>query len=134
VVEVGGRLTTQVSERVLIAEHIQKTGETFHLRPVGVSGRNLGSTGPDTSGLLAIAWGRVSSVGDGFFYLDDGSAQSDCTSSPGIRVDSAVLSAPPSSGDFGVVTGVLSMVLADCGPALVIRPRTAADIVLYPAE
>ncbi len=130
VVQVGGRLTTVLSERALAGEHIGKTGETVNVRPVTILSRDIESSCPP--GLLVTVWGRISSVGDGFIYLDDGSGLRDCTSTPGIRVDSSVLSPLPPEGDYAIATGVLSMAAGDCGLVRVVLPRTAADIFTYP--
>ncbi len=127
VVSVGGRLTTVSGERVVIAEHIGRTTETTHLRPVGVIGRSM----PETIGLLVTVWGRVASVGDAHFYLDDGSGPGDCAGDAGLRVDSTLLSAPPVVGDYAVVTGIVSVETAACGQTRIIRPRRCEDIVLY---
>lgn len=132
VVRIGGRLAVSGSERVLIGEYIHKTGEVTHLRPFGMSARNLGWL--EVTGMLVQAWGTVTAAGDGYFYIDDGSELSDCTGSRGVRVDASALSAAPSAGDRLVVTGVLSVEACECGPVSVIRPRTAGDLVTYPLD
>ncbi|MBP6964840.1 MAG: hypothetical protein KBC96_10590 [Armatimonadetes bacterium] len=129
VVEVGGTLSTAAGERMLIGRHIKPTGETAHLRPLGVAGRSLNDC---ASGILVRIWGRVTSVGSGFFYVDDGSGLTDCAGGIGLRVDSSRLTSPPAPDDLAVATGVLSTETHDCGEVRVLRPRADDDLRAYP--
>jgi hypothetical protein len=128
-VRVGGRLTTVLTDRALVAEYVEKTGEVVNLRPIGLPGRGLNSVG--ISGMLVRVWGEVTGAGEGRFYLDDGSGLLDCSGSRGMRVDATALSTVPAPGDIAVVTGVMSAESHECGAVSLLRPRTAEDVTVY---
>lgn len=128
VVQIGGPLTTDGRERAIVQEYLHKTG-VEDLRPLGMSGREIGWIG--ITGMLVRVWGRVTSVEDGFLYLDDGSGLTDCTGLAGLRVDTSAVSVSAGVGDRAVITGVLSVESAGCGMLRTIRPRGSGDAIIY---
>ncbi|MGB9588233.1 MAG: hypothetical protein ACPL7O_08645, partial [Armatimonadota bacterium] len=80
-------------------------GEAKNINTPGVKD----GIGPNNIGLLVKVWGRVTQIGDGYFYVDDGSCLVDGTETAGVpNVGIRVMSAAGTvgQGDFVVVTGV----------------------------
>jgi hypothetical protein len=132
VVTICGETSTIASERVVVNPVIEKPGDTATIEPLGTAGRDI-SLGSDqrltNAGLLVTVWGKVKSVGTGYFYLDDGSGLADGTESPGIRIDASSLSSVPDVGDPAVVTGILAAQVVDTLTVPLLRPRNADDFV-----
>lgn len=137
----SGQIATVDGERSINSWGITVQTSGSSPRPAGLIGRNLGggsfnvwSPGPaggyglNNVGLLVRTWGKVTSVGSGFFYLDDGSGLDDGSSSLGVRVY-----APggylPQQNDYVMVTGVSGLAILSTDLARIIRLSSDADIV-----
>ena len=119
-VNVAGRLSTLDGERAITSASVAVVSRGGLAPPaLGIVGRNLGGTGsgiPEASGLcniglLVTTWGKVTQVGDGYLYIDDGSNLLDGTltgeeENIGVRV----LCDPTgyAVGDYLIVTGISS--------------------------
>ena len=99
----------------------------------GVAGQEgvAGGAGLNNIGLLIRAWGKVTQVGEGYLYIDDGSALKDGTSTGaeenvGVRV--ICDPAGYSSGEKVEVTGISSCFWTPSGIARRILTRKPEDI------
>lgn len=112
----SGRLKNIDGETMVDASSVtvMATG-TPSIKPLGMPGIDLGGLPPASGyasvtgarglynvGLLVKTWGRVTHVGDGFFYLDDGSLMPPSAGPSGVKVYSA---ADPGAV-FVTVTGI----------------------------
>lgn len=86
---------------------------------------------PNNIGILLSTWGRVTNIGDGYLYIDDGSRLDDGTSTGldrniGLRVtcDSSQFS----SGDYLTITGISSCFRTSSGLARRILPLEPGGI------
>ena len=82
--------------------------------------------GLNNIGLLISTWGKVTRVGQGYFYISDGTPIDDGSGHQGIRVDF------PYSGTEGryvKVTGISSCLRSGARLIRLIRPRSGSDIV-----
>lgn len=128
---VGGIIKTNPDgERYIEASIMQKDG-VGSVRPIGMPNRPLGGgdgrydsstgggqvgvfggTGLNNIGLLVTTWGKITEIGDGYYYIDDGAGLRDGTktgdaNNVGIRV-----TCDPNShqtGEFTMVTGISSV-------------------------
>lgn len=145
---VGGTMRTDPNgERYIQADFLQKDG-TGSLHPIGMTNRCLGGgddqgydpvtgagqmgisdgQGLSNIGLLVKSWGKITSIGVGYFYVDDGSNLRDGTGSMGVRVSFAP--GAHSIGEYVLVTGISSIFQAAAGRAArQLMPRSPADIV-----
>lgn len=106
-------------------------GSTGAAMPLGIRSSSVGSTPPDTRGLLLKIWGRVTYSSDEFCVLDDGSGVSDwlsTTGAIGMKVSLPPGTAQPLLGRCVSVAGI-SRVAAD-GRRWVV-PRTPGDIRVW---
>jgi len=128
VVEVCGAMSTSAGERVITDTTVNETGETVHLKPVSPAGRHNW----EIPGMFVTTWGRVETLEAGYFYADDGSGFDDGTGNTGIRVDSSLLSSPPSTPAFAIVTGLVGA--KDLGSQVIplIRPRSPSELTFIP--
>lgn len=110
-VKIAGVLGTTEGERHVSASDVLRISAGNPLpKPLGML-QNWFRAGVDSTGLLLTVWGRVTAKGDGYLYVDDGSALRDGTltgeeENTGVRVV-----CDPSSytaGDFLIVTGISS--------------------------
>ena len=113
-VNIVGTMGTIHGERVLNAESVDPKGTGAQIKPFAMKAAALGGSsfglqdavmecrlikesdiwvphvlpavGLNNIGLLVRLCGKVTAIGDGFFYLDDGSGCSDGSASPGVRV------------------------------------------------
>ena len=84
-------------ERMITADKVWASAGTPSIGPLSLSYRDMGGAPPASEpytnsitggkgiysiGMLTRAWGRVSYVGDGFFYIDDGSRVADGNALP----------------------------------------------------
>ena len=131
-VDVSGKLTSVRGSRAILDPIVEWSGQTDFLEPLALGTRDVYNPeapgGLNNIGLLVTIWGRVTAVGTGWFYVDDGFARLDGSGSIGLRVDAARVASPPSVGQYVVVTGVLGT--AEVGSAFVatLRPRGQADV------
>ena len=88
------------------------------------------STGLNNVGLLIRTWGKVTYSGEGFFYIDDGSALDDDSGHIGVKVYGSV-PVPPEVDPVGkcvIVTGISSCEKLDADPIRVVRTRGTDDV------
>jgi len=92
----------------------------------------LPSVGLNNIGLLVRTWGRVTYSGDGFFYIDDGSALDDNSTHKGVKVYGSVPVAPGIDpvGRQVFVTGISSCEKPGSDPVRIIRTRWPEDVSL----
>jgi hypothetical protein len=88
-----------------------------------------GATGLSNIGLLVTTCGRVISVENGNFYIDDGSKVLDGFPKVGVLVcGSDVGITAPAPGQYVVVTGISGASMVDSKIIRVLRPRNSADV------
>lgn len=129
---VTGSLQTEDGERVLMWPKVLRIGDGEHIEPLALLSRSLGADGglaPDC--LLVRIWGKVTQVGAGYLYMDDGSGLKDGTSTGaeenvGVRV--ICDPAGYSSGEKVEVTGISSCFWTPSGIARRILTRGAGDL------
>lgn len=141
--------TATSGERYLEADWASLSG-TGTIRPFGLSNRYiggmdwcydpttgagqcgvLGGLGLNNIGLLIKTWGKVTQIGSGYLYIDDGSGlrdetQTDAEGNMGVRV----ICSPTgySSGDKVEITGISSCFQTSSGIVRRILTRGAGDI------
>lgn len=145
-VEVAGELYTAKpedfpnGELAIINPRVTIVGNGITVAPLGISNKDVGGQelgyrgitggiGLPNTGLLVKTWGKVTSVGRNFIYIDDGSNLDDGSGLTGLKVYTA---GTPSvkKNDFVSVTGISTIEI----PAYteiripVIRARQPADI------
>lgn len=143
-VAIAGVLATDEGERQIIGSDVSIISSSNPLPPpLGMRNRTLGgwSLGPyapgvwfsglNNIGLLITAWGRVNQIGDGYLYINDGSALRDGTltgteENIGVRV----ICDPTDydTGDYLIVTGISSCFETPSGLARRILTRRPSDI------
>lgn len=153
IVKVEGQTGTRNGERCVLSPEITITasgdapvplrlsnaalgGEGFFYDPappaIGQQGVD-GAAGLNNIGLLVRTVGKVTSVGSGYLYIEDGSALSDGTSTDGVpNAGVRVLTAAGGyhAGQYLSVTGISSCFFNDSGLLhRQIVPRNAADLV-----
>jgi len=141
-VTVVGQMQTPVYTRQISPETITVESAGNPARPlamrntwVGGSARNEltrgidGAVGLNNVCLLVTTWGEVTAVGEGYFYIDDGSGLLDGSGNVGIRVNSQGLT-NPSLHNFAVVTGLVNAteLLPDTTSIRLLIPRRQSDI------
>lgn len=139
-VEVSGRLSVVNGEQAITNPGVTVSGAASVPKALGMLTRSVGGefapyggvtggTGLVNTGLLIQSWGRVTSVGWNYFYVDDGSGLRDGSGFIGVKVSTGNLS-KPAENDLVVVTGI-STVEIPPGTGVripVIRPRQQSDI------
>ncbi len=90
-----------------------------------------GGVGPNNVGLLVTVYGKVSSVGDSYFYIDDGGGVDDGSAAgAGVRVETAP--AGIAVGDVVAVTGISSVTSSGGANQRRVIPRASGVKVLAP--
>lgn len=79
-------------------------------------------------GLLVNCLGKVTSVGSGFFYMDDGCLLQDGSGHTGVRVETSQIPAWLDIGYYVIVTGISSTAIVADHVVRCLRPRDSADI------
>lgn len=143
-VSVFGQMATTYSDRAVVAETIERlaVGQPTP-KPLGMSNRGVqcgarnvytpgatGGVGPNVFGLLVRLWGKVTYVGNGYFYVDDGSGLFDGLqgSVRGVRVRTGSVAAP-SLGDRVAITGIIRAGEVSATKVVpFLWPRTASDL------
>jgi len=146
---VSGVVRTVSGERVIEAQAVALGGSSADaLTPLGFINRSLGGSSPApivpgipgaiglyNVGVLVRAWGRVTSVGSDWFYIDDGTGFEDGTGSKGVKVTVAGLAGGtgfvlPQKNDYVLVTGLSSCEIPQgkTDPIRLLRPRSGSDI------
>jgi len=82
-------------------------------------------------GLLVTCWGRVLSIGGGFFYIDDGSALEYAKENLQIRVETSQIPQDLHTGDYVIVTGISSAAVVNSQLVRTLRPRDSSDVSVY---
>lgn len=96
------------------------------LKDIGGKANSSNAQGPSNLGLLIRASGKVTYVGSGFFYIDDGTnlPYASAYNATGIKVKS---SKTVTKGQYVKVTGMVSMEIGTPNMPI-IRTRTTADV------
>jgi len=142
VVTVVGNLTTDCGERSLGSPSVTVIGQALEpIQPLAMPNRALGGGDftPNTRGvsggcglrnvgLLVRTWGRVTYVGEGFFYIDDGSALDDGSGHMGVKVASRSLQ-KPQLGSMVSVSGLSACEQNQDRVTRLLKPRRQSDIV-----
>jgi len=143
--DVTGRLATAASgERELVATSVTRGG-ALALDPLGLTNSALGGSTPgdwslgipDASGLynvglLVRCWGTVTEMGDGCFWIDDGSRIDADTGHVGVRVLTGSIQLPPEldEGSMVAAAGISSMARISGQIVRCLLARSAADITV----
>lgn len=145
VVEVLGTVMTINGERAIQGATLSKIGHIDPIKPLGITNRWIGGgrlglksgvrngQSLNNIGLLVKVWGRVIANGWDYFYVDDGSTNSDGSGIRGLKVVCGSMSQPP-VGTMVSVTGISSI---ETPPRTTIRipiiwARRSSDISLMP--
>lgn len=86
----------------------------------------VGGFGLNNVGLLVRVWGKVTAAGDGFYYIDDGSALNDGSGNTGVRVEGAI-GYMPSIDDYVAVNAVSGLTSIAGNHARTLRLAGIAD-------
>jgi hypothetical protein len=81
-------------------------------------------------GLLVKVWGKVTSTGDGYYYIDDGSNVNDGSGSIGVRLE-GVISYVPDVGDYVAVNGISGLETISGNLARVVRVAASSDFTPF---
>jgi len=140
IVTVSGTLQTPAGERTITNPAVTVTGSgdapsalSVVNRDVGGSALNLytpgvtGGIGLNNIGLLVCVWGRVTALGSGYFYLDDGSA---LAGGLGLKIVTGTL-AKPGSSQYAVAVGISSVEIDGSTARPIVRARRQADLAYY---
>ncbi len=95
------------------------TYNTYTSGPVGGSGLN-------NVGLLVRAWGKVTTAGDGYYYIDDGSALNDGSGNTGVRVEGAI-GYMPSADDYVAINAISGLTSIASSTVRTLRLASIAD-------
>jgi len=128
-VTVEGTLATKPSgERFLQEAQILSPTPGTSAIPMGARCSAIGSSGvgPGNVGLLMRSWGRVTSAGEGFVTVNDGSLPGD-----GLKVTAPVGVMLPVTGTMVGVTGVVQLEGTAPGSRPVLRIRRASDVTVF---
>jgi len=146
VVNVVGKLGAASSgERQILASSVTQ-GTASSVGPAAMTNLALGGSSPgeDTSGItgsdylynigmLVTIWGKVTEVGSGCFWMDDGSAITSDTGHLGVRVATGSLAMPSGFGNDAYVTASgISSCTKLAGNVLVrtVLARTTSDVTV----
>lgn len=102
------------------------------VKPLGLTCRDAAAfssapTGLSTNCLLLRAWGRVTSIASGSFYVDDGSNVQNTSGLTGLRVLCGSID-PPAQDKLVLVTGIAGMFDSDGALLPGLRLRDSADL------
>ena len=121
-----GTMGTQGPERVLLMTSCEIlttpiVGDpSSAILPLGMPNRTVGGAGtgyvPGFAGMAGLrnsaqlirTWGKVTDIGGGFFYIDDGSSSRDGTQYTGLRVILPSGVNPPAKDAYIAITGISS--------------------------
>lgn len=119
---VTGALATTAGERRIVPVSETAGASAGKIAPVAMVGKALGGgplgahsqgvhggSGPNNIGLLVRTWGRITAMGEGYYYIDDGSGIADGTDTlgtPNVGVRVLSDSGGRGLGEFVTVTGV----------------------------
>ncbi|MDH7601633.1 MAG: hypothetical protein QHI38_05735, partial [Armatimonadota bacterium] len=143
---VAGPLSTSYAERQITPYYQQVTGQGLVPGPLEIRNDWLGGGSPDSNtpsvptnstglynvGLLVRTTGRVINTAGSRFFISDGGKLVDNTSAvPSVLVDSVPSGYVPPIGSYVSVTGISGASTLGGNPMRILRPRTAADIVIH---
>jgi len=111
--EIQGTVKTINGEKTIVADSVTSSPSGQVIAPLGITNRAIGN-GLSATGLLVRAWGRVDSVGSGFFTMTDGSGAS-------LKVYGSA-----TQGDYVAVTGALGAELDGGSTVPVVRSVSVA--------
>lgn len=137
-----GALTTTDGERAILLKTMDVGASVPLPAPIGMPHSLMGGGAPapmmpsveggvglNNVGLLLVAWGRVTSVGSNYFFIDDGCRLPDPSGAVGLKVSIAGTSiAPPAVGEMLRVRGVLGMEAVNGTYRRVLRLRYVSDV------
>lgn len=135
-----GWTATVDGERVVTEVYLECTSSGDQPTPLGMSNRDLGGgdfnvltrgpvggSGSNNVGLFVRAWGEVTELGPGYFYIDDGASVTDGTAAAGVRVSLAGYQpCVPSVGDRVAITGLSGLGTYDEGHGLARTMRVSS--------
>ena len=144
-VTVFGQLATVSNERTVNVQALEIVSTSQPVPgPLGIPNRSAncgdrneytpgmtGGSGLNVVGLLVRIWGTVTYVGDGYFYVDDGSGLDDGLGAIGIEVRDGALN-EPSVGDYVTLTGIMraGVISSTMDVVPYMWLRTQSDIVV----
>ncbi|MDH7480800.1 MAG: hypothetical protein QHH26_02340 [Armatimonadota bacterium] len=125
-VAVIGTLGIENNDCFIDNARIYKMSAGLPPKPLGMPNSRVGnSAGLSNAGLLITTWGRVTSTGDGYFFLNDGSLDG-----LGLKVRCAGLTSP-AEGQYVIVTGIASFEQEEGkGIIAIIKVRRQGDILV----
>lgn len=138
---IGTVATLPTGEKQIIAQVVGVAGDG-EVRPIAMCNQDLGGvaapgrpgvfggTGPNNMGLLVTLFGKVTYVGSGFVYIDDGSGLSDGSGNVGVKVMLNGVEAP-SLNEYVEVTGISGVESIAGHNARVILVAQPNDIVRF---
>lgn len=140
ILNIVGEIRTINGERVITKPDIGNPALGTPLKPLAFSAKSIGGsrfntytpgvtggTGLNNIGLLVATWGKVTYVGDTFFYMDDGSNAQNGSGPVGIKVDAGSF-VKPFPNEYVRVTGVVSTEAVGQLIHPVLKMRTQSDI------
>lgn len=117
-VGIVGRIQTIDGERTIVATQVTPTGTHSVPAPLGMNNRGLAGS-PSPVGLYVKAWGNVTRVDEGAFYIDDGAGLELKVQTPAGYV--------PSMPRYVSVIGALGSELSGGSPVPVLRAVSAKN-------
>ena len=145
-VDVLGVIRTSADQERYIGDALFVTGGPAAmpliplLRTSALGGSSLNALTPGVTtgigvnniGLLVAVAGKVTYAEAGFAYLDDGAGVQDGSGFTGIRIDRTGISKAFAADQHATVIGISSIKALGTDFIPVIRPRTDADVTIYP--
>jgi len=142
-----GDITTVDGERVINSYYTEYISSETPPGTLGLNNKALGggsynvfTSGPvggfglNNVGLLTRAWGKITGVDYGYFYIDDGSGTTDGGTTTGIRVVGldGYQTYTPSEGDYVALTGISGLATYDTeyGLARTLRVAGSNDLTV----
>lgn len=120
---VSGKIGIAGGEMEIQAETVAATPDSTNIKKMALSNRLLGgssfglqssiryASGLNNIGMLIKTWGRITRIGEGYLYIDDGSGLKDGTSTEGEENIGVKVICDPTEyevGDYLSVTGISS--------------------------
>lgn len=129
-------------ERAIVNSAVTRIGTGTVPKPLSMNNRDVGGSdlsplsgdtggnGLNNVGLLVRIWGRVTYIGDDYFYIDDGSCVRTGPAT-GIKVICSGLAKPTATSQYAIVTGISCVEQDGDIRRPVLRPRKQADLLYY---
>lgn len=138
-----GDITTVDGERVINSTYTEYVSSGTAPVTLGMNNKALGggsynalTPGPvggfglNNVGLLVRAWGKVTATGDGYFYIDDGSALNDGSGATGVRVE-GFIDYMPDVDDYVAVDAISGLNTISGNLARVLRIVLGSDFTPF---